>query len=70
MRVKKHPTLLSLSHIHLIVLGLKGTVQRELREVKIGINRFLMMYSPARKCPLPLPQGLPSREEHKRYQRL
>ncbi len=36
---------------------LKGTVQRELRGVKIGINRFLMMYSLAGKCPLPCPKG-------------
>jgi hypothetical protein len=42
----------------------KGTVQRELRGVKIGINRFLIPYSFA------MPQETPSREEHKRYQRL
>jgi hypothetical protein len=35
----------------------KGTVQRELRGVKIGINRFTMMYSPAGTCPLPCPKG-------------
>ncbi len=35
----------------------KGTVQRELRGVKIGINRSLMMYSLAGKCHLPCPKG-------------
>jgi hypothetical protein len=36
---------------------LKGTVQRELRGVKIGINRFFMMYSLAVNCLLPCPKG-------------
>jgi hypothetical protein len=47
---------------------LKGTVQWELRGVKIGINRSItcMMYSLAGKCPLPCPKG----QKHKRSQRL
>ncbi len=36
---------------------LAGTVQWELRGVKIGINRSLMMHSLAGKCPLPCPKG-------------
>jgi hypothetical protein len=36
---------------------IKGTVQWELRWVKIGINRFIMMYSLASKFPLPCPKG-------------
>ena len=35
----------------------KDTVQWELRGVKIGINRSLMMYSLAGKCHLPCPKG-------------
>jgi hypothetical protein len=34
----------------------KGTAQRELRGVKIGINWFLMMNSLAGKCPLRCPK--------------
>ncbi len=36
---------------------LKGTVQWELRWVKIGINRSIMIYSFAGKCHLPCPKG-------------
>jgi hypothetical protein len=36
---------------------LKGTVQRELRGVKIVINRSITMSSFAGKCPLPCPKG-------------
>jgi hypothetical protein len=35
----------------------KGTVQREPRWVKIGINRSIMMSSLAGKCPLLCPKG-------------
>ncbi len=35
----------------------KGTVQWELRWVKIGINRSIMIYSFAGKCHLPCPKG-------------
>jgi len=38
-------------------LFLKGTVQWELRWVKIGINRSIMIYSFAGKCHLPCPKG-------------
>ncbi len=37
---------------------IKGTVQWELRWVKIGINRSILMYSFAGKCPLPCPNGI------------
>jgi hypothetical protein len=43
---------------------LKGTVQRELRWVKMGINRT------ARQVSFTMPQGTPSREELKRNWRL
>ncbi len=36
---------------------LKGTVQWELRWVKIGINRSIMMFSLAGKCPIFCPKG-------------
>ncbi len=36
---------------------LKGTVQWELRGVKIGISRSIIMSSLAGKCPLPCPKG-------------
>jgi hypothetical protein len=36
---------------------LKGTVQPELRWVKIGINRTAMKICVAGKCPLPCPKG-------------
>jgi hypothetical protein len=36
---------------------LKGTVQWELRWVKIGINRSIMMSSLAGKCPILCPKG-------------
>jgi hypothetical protein len=39
------------------LLTLKGTVQWELRWVKIGINRSIMMSSLAFKCPLLCPKG-------------
>jgi hypothetical protein len=35
----------------------KATVQWELRGVKIGINRSIMMYTLASKCLLPCPKG-------------
>jgi hypothetical protein len=38
-------------------LGLKGTVQRELRWVKIGINRTARKHCIAGKCHLPRPKG-------------
>jgi hypothetical protein len=37
--------------------NLKGTVQRELRWVKIGINRTAMKICIAAKCRLPCPKG-------------
>jgi hypothetical protein len=37
--------------------NLKGTVQRELRWVKIGINRTARINCIAVKCPLPCPNG-------------
>jgi hypothetical protein len=37
--------------------NLTGSVQWELRRVKIGINRSLMMHSLASKCPLPCAKG-------------
>ncbi len=40
-------------YIRYDIRNIKGTLQRELRGVKIGINRFLMMYSLAGKCPVP-----------------
>jgi hypothetical protein len=47
----------NLTYLYFMLHAIKGTVQRELRGVKIGINRFLLMYSPAGKCPLPCPKG-------------
>jgi hypothetical protein len=50
---------------------LTGTVQRELRWVKIGINRTVRINCIAGKCHLcTLPQGTPSQEKHKRTWRL
>jgi hypothetical protein len=48
--------------------GLKGTVQWELRWFKIGSNRSIMMSLSCRPVSFTLPQGTPSREEHKRSQ--
>ncbi len=50
-----------LSKIH---ITFKGTVQRELRWVKIGINRTARINWIAGKCHFPCPKG-PSREYHK-----
>jgi hypothetical protein len=36
---------------------LVGTVQWELKGVKIGVNRSIMMYSLPGKCSLPCPKG-------------
>ncbi len=43
--------------LHIDCLPIQGTIQLELRGVKIGIKRSIMMYSLAGKCPLPCPKG-------------
>jgi hypothetical protein len=37
--------------------SVKGSVQWELNGIKIGINRSIMLFSLAGKCPLPCPKG-------------
>jgi hypothetical protein len=54
-----------------LFLGLlKGIVQRQLREVKIVINRSICDVLPCRHVTFTLPQWTPSCEYHKRFQRL
>jgi hypothetical protein len=62
-----------IQHVQLKIFedDVKGSVQRQLRGVKIGINRSILMYCTlCRKVSFAVPQWIPSREENKRFQRL